>query len=66
MANFLYLPLCSPSDGKYVNLSNINAIAEGEKQHAKLFMAGGDIFETHCSFEEFMEILTSKGLLEEA
>lgn len=66
MAYFIKVAMDAPNDVEYVNVDAIAAIASSGEGcgHAKLYMVGGKIYESLCSFEELLRILQSRGLLE--
>lgn len=64
MANIIKIEIDEPSDVKYINLDNLVAVAPGHLGRAKLFMSDGKTYSTFCSFEEFLQILQSRGLLD--
>lgn len=65
MAYFIKIALGKPGEAKYVNVDAIAAIASTGvvSDRAKLYMVGGEIYESLCSFEELLTILQSRKLL---
>lgn len=65
MAYFIKVRPDSLGSAKYVNVDAIAAIASTGvvSDRAKLYMVGGEIYESLCSFEELLAILQSRKLL---
>lgn len=56
MSKFIKLDMSKPSGARFINLDCVMAVAVGENNTAKLYMANGDEYETFCSYTESLEL----------